>query len=195
MRRRKNSLDFNRSHEKKRINFPLIREVIAWIIEIAIALLLAFVLVYFVGLRTSVVGRSMEPTLYSGDEILVDRFRYKLVDPRQDDIVVFLPNGNEKSHFYVKRVLAVPGDTVEIRKGIIYINGEPYEGEMEYSSIEDPGIASEPVELAQDEFFVIGDDPDSSEDSRFANVGNIKKEYIIGKVWFVLKPRSRMGIL
>lgn len=195
MRRRKNSLDFNRSHEKKRINFPLIREVIAWIVEIVIVLVLAFVLVYFVGLRTSVIGRSMEPTLYSGDEILVDRFRYKLVDPKQDEIVVFLPNGNEKSHFYVKRVLAGPGDTVQIKKGLIYINDEPYNGDLEYSSITDAGIAAEPVTLGSNEFFVIGDDSDSSEDSRFANIGNIKKEYIIGKAWFVLSPRSRMGFL
>lgn len=195
MRRRKQTLDFNRSHEKKRLNVPLIQEVIAWIIEIAIVLVLAFVLVYFLGLRTSVVGRSMEPTLYSGDEILVDRFLYKLIDPKQDDIIVFLPNGNEKSHFYVKRVLAGPGDTVQIRNGIIYINGSAYAGEMEYSSITDEGIASDPITLEQNEFFVIGDDPENSEDSRFANIGSIKKEYIIGKVWFVVSPRSRMGFL
>ena len=189
MGRRKKGLNFNRSHEKKKINFVLLREVAAWIIEILIVLVLAFVLVYFFGLRTGVVGRSMEPTLSPSDEILVDRFLYKLIDPRRDDIIVFLPNGNEKSHYYVKRVIGVPGDTVQIENGELYVNGELYHGELEYETI------TEPVTLGADEFFVLGDDLDSSEDSRYANIGNISKEYLIGKAWFLISPRSRMGFL
>lgn len=195
MRRRNQGLNFNRSHEKKKINFTLLREIVLWVLEIAIALVLAFVLVYFVGLRTGVIGKSMEPTLFSTDEILVDRFRYKLVDPKQDDIVVFLPNGNEKSHYYVKRVIGVPGDTVQIKDGHLLINGEEYRGEMEYDEIADPGVAAEGVTLGADEFFVIGDDPENSEDSRYANIGNINKAYIIGRAWFIIDPRSRLGFL
>lgn len=195
MRRRNQGLNFNRSHEKKKIDFTILREVVLWVIEIAIVLALAFVLVYFVGLRTGVVGKSMEPTLYASDEILVDRFRYKLVDPKQDDIVVFLPNGNEKSHYYVKRVVAVPGDTVQIKNGKLYINGEEYMGDADFGTIVDAGIADEEIELKADEFFVLGDDPANSEDSRYANIGNINKAYIIGKAWFVISPRSRLGFL
>ena len=142
MRRRKSGLNFNRSHEKKKINFGIVREVLTWAIEIAIVLVLAFVLVYFVGLRTSVIGRSMEPTLRGTDEILVDRFVYKLTDPRKDDIIVFLPNGNEKSHYYVKRVIGVPGDTVKIVDGRILVNGEEYKGDLEYEAVTDPGISA-----------------------------------------------------
>lgn len=195
MRRRKSGLNFNRSHEKKKINFGIVREVLTWAIEIAIVLVLAFVLVYFVGLRTSVIGRSMEPTLCGTDEILVDRFVYKLTDPRKDDIIVFLPNGNEKSHYYVKRVIGVPGDTVKIVDGRILVNGEEYKGDLEYEAVTDPGIAEEEITLGTDEFFVLGDNLDSSEDSRYPNIGNISKSYIIGKVWAIVKPRTRMGII
>ncbi|MBQ6442397.1 MAG: signal peptidase I [Lachnospiraceae bacterium] len=195
MRRRKSGLNFNRTHEKKKINFTIVREVLTWAIEIAIVLALAFVLVYFVGLRTSVIGRSMEPTLRGTDEILVDRFVYKLIDPRRDDIIVFLPNGNEKSHYYVKRVIGVPGDTVRIENGTVYVNGEEYHGELEYEAVTDPGIAEDEITLGADEFFVLGDNLDSSEDSRYANIGNISKDYIIGKAWAIVKPKTRMGII
>ena len=195
MRRRKSGLNFNRSHEKKKINFGIVREVLTWAIEIAIVLVLAFVLVYFVGLRTSVIGRSMEPTLCGTDEILVDRFVYKLTDPRKDDIIVFLPNGNEKSHYYVKRVIGVPGDTVKIVDGRILVNGEEYKGDLEYEAVTDPGIAEEEITLGTDEFFVLGDNLDSSEDSRYPNIGNISKSYIIGKAWAIVKPRTRMGVI
>lgn len=93
----------------------VVKEVCVWIIEIAITLLVAFTLVYFVGLRTSVVGQSMAETLNGGDEILVNRFIYKVTDPRPNDVIVFLPNGNEKSHYYIKRVIAVPGIRFRLR--------------------------------------------------------------------------------
>ncbi len=106
MRRRRSGLNFGR--QKKKVNMSVVKEVCVWIIEIAITLLVAFTLVYFVGLRTSVVGQSMAETLNGGDEILVNRFIYKVTDPRPNDVIVFLPNGNEKSHYYIKRVIAVP---------------------------------------------------------------------------------------
>ena len=109
VRRRKSGLNFGR--RKKKINFAVVKEVLSWTVEIALTLLIAFTFVYFIGLRTSVVGQSMSKTLNGGDQILVNRFVYKVTDPKTNDIVVFLPNGNEKSHYYVKRVIGVPGDT------------------------------------------------------------------------------------
>lgn len=173
----------------------MIREIFAWVIEAAIVVALAYVLVYFLGFRTTVIGRSMEPVLCAQDQILIDRFQYRILDPKQDDIIVFRPNGNEKSHLYVKRVIGVPGDTVQIRGGVLYVNDKPYEGATEYPPIEDSGIADEPIYLNSGEFFVLGDDLDGSEDSRYANIGNINKQYIIGKAWFILSPQSRFGFL
>ena len=173
----------------------IVKEVSVWAVEIAITLLLAFTFVYFIGLRTSVVGQSMAETLHSGDEILVNRFIYKVTNPKPNDIIVFLPNGNEKSHYYVKRVVAVPGDTVLIENGVLYVNGELLEEEIDVASIEEAGLASEEITLASDEFFVLGDNRNNSEDSRYANIGNIKKEHIIGKAWFRIAPWGDMGFL
>ncbi len=193
MRRQKNGLNFGR--KKKKINMAVAKEVLSWIVEIAITLIIAFTFVYFIGLRTSVVGQSMAETLNSGDEILVNRFIYKVTDPKPNDIIVFLPNGNEKSHYYVKRVIAVPGDTVLIKNGTVYVNGEPFKEEVEVASIEEAGLAAEEMVLADNEYFVLGDNRNNSEDSRYANIGNVKKEYIIGKAWFVVAPWHSFGFI
>lgn len=193
MRRRRGGLNFAR--RKKKVNVEVVREVSIWAVEIAITLLLAFSFVYFIGLRTSVVGQSMAETLNGGDEILVNRFIYKVTNPEPNDIIVFLPNGNEKSHYYVKRVVAVPGDTVLIEDGVLYVNGVEFEEEFEMPSIEEAGLASEEITLAADEFFVLGDNRNNSEDSRYANIGSIKKEHIIGKAWFRVAPWGDMGFL
>lgn len=171
------------------------REVLAWTVEILITLMIAFTLVYFIGLRTSVVGQSMAETLENGDEILVDRFIYKVTNPKPNDVIVFLPNGNEKSHYYVKRVIAVPGDRVSIRDGVVYVNGKPFQDEVETPSIEEAGLAAEEITLGSDEFFVLGDNRNNSEDSRYANIGNVRKEYIIGKAWFIVSPWGDFGFL
>lgn len=193
MRRQKNGLNFGK--RKKKINMAVAKEVLSWIVEIAITLIIAFTFVYFIGLRTSVVGQSMAETLSSGDEILVNRFIYKVTDPKPNDIIVFLPNGNEKSHYYVKRVIAVPGDTVLIQNGAVYVNGEPFDEEASVTSIEEAGLASEEIVLSDDEYFVLGDNRNNSEDSRYANIGNVKKEYIIGKAWFVVAPWHSFGFI
>ena len=193
MGRRRDGLNFSR--RKKKVNVTAIRESAVWMIEILITVMLAFTCVYFVGLRTSVVGQSMAETLNSGDEILVNRFVYKVTDPKRNDIIVFLPNGNEKSHYYVKRVIGVPGDTVKIQNGSVYVNGKEIEEEIEVASIEDAGLASEEITLENDEFFVLGDNRNNSEDSRFANIGNIKKQYIIGKAWLRIAPFHDMGFI
>lgn len=193
MRRRKSGLNFSR--RKKKINMSIVKEVISWGVEIAITLVIAFTFVYFVGLRTSVIGQSMADTLSNGDQILVNRFIYKVTDPKPNDLIVFLPNGNEKSHYYVKRVIAVPGDTVQIKSGAVYVNGELFEEEVDVSAMEEAGLAADEIKLEEDEYFVLGDNRNNSEDSRYANIGNVKKEYMIGKAWFVVSPFKKFGFL
>lgn len=191
--RRKSGLNFNK--KRKKVNIAVIKEVLTWTSEILLAVLVAFVFVYFLGLRTSVVGQSMAGTLKGGNEILVNRFVYKVTNPKPNDIIVFLPNGNEKAHYYVKRVVAVPGDRVQIESGILYVNGEPFAEETDVAPMEDPGMASEEILLGDNEFFVLGDNRNNSEDSRYANIGTIKKEYIIGKAWLRVVPWSDFGFL
>lgn len=181
--------------KKREFNVPLFKEILAWMVEIAIVWALAGVLVYFVGMRTTVVGQSMNGQLADGDQVLVNRFIYKVSKPKIGDVIVFLPNGNEKSHYYIKRVIAAGGDTVQIVDGVILVNGEPLRKVHFSGTISDPGVAAEELTLAADECFVMGDNPAGSEDSRYANIGNVKTEYIIGKAWFKLLPFSDAGFI
>lgn len=194
VQRRAGRLDFNR-RRKREVNTARLREVITWSLEIMLTVAVAAVIVFFLGVRVSVVGSSMEETLYNGDTVLVNRFVYKLFSPKANDIVVFLPNGNAKSHYYVKRVIAGPGDTVQIMDGKVYVNGEPFQEEIENPTIANGLLAEEPVLVKEDEYFVLGDNRDNSEDSRYANIGNVKKEHILGKAWFIVSPWKKFGFL
>ncbi|MEE1305936.1 MAG: signal peptidase I [Agathobacter sp.] len=172
---------------------PLFKEILSWVIELSIVIVTAYVLISFFGLRTSVVGQAMDPTLENGNQILVNKFIYIVSRPKAGDVVVFLPNGNEKSHYYVRRVIGTPGDRVLIQNGAVYINDELYKENLDVAAIEDAGEAATEITLGEDEYFVLGDNRNSSEDSRFANIGNIKKEYIVGKAWFKFASISKMG--
>ena len=99
----------------------------------------------------------------------------------------------ENVHYYTKRIIGLPGESVEIIENRVYIDGEKLEEEYETTDISDVGIANEKIELAEDEYFVLGDNRASSEDSRNADVGNVKREYIYGKAWFVISPRKDFG--
>lgn len=191
--RRTSGLDFNR--RKRKVNTGLLREAAVWAGEILLAVLTAVVLVLSVGFRISVVGPSMSPTLENGEQIFVNRIGYKLFVPKRNDLVVFLPNGNEKAHYYIKRVIALPGDRVQIKDGIVYINGEPFEEKAEVSAIENPLLAEDEIVIGKDEYFVLGDNRNNSEDSRYASIGNVKKEHIVGKAWFIVYPWNKFGFL
>ncbi len=190
---RRKGLNFRK--KKRQINIPLLREIATWIVELAIVIALAGVVVYFIGVRTTIVGQSMGEQLQDGDQVLINRFIYKVSKPKTGDVIVFLPNGNEKSHYYVKRVIATGGDTVQIIDGVIYVNDAPADNVHFTGTISDPGVAAEKITLDADEYFVMGDNPSGSEDSRFANIGNVKSDYIIGKAWFKLLPLSDAGFI
>ena len=193
MGRRRAGLNFRR--QRKKINLPLVREVLSWIVELVVVIGLAYVLVSFFGIRTNVVGQAMEQTLENDDDIVVNKFAYIISKPKQGDVIVFLPNGNKKSHYYVRRVVAVPGDTVQIKDGALYVNDELYKESTDVASMEDAGIASDAVKLEKDEYFVLGDNRNNSEDSRYANIGNVKRDYIIGKAWFRFSGLGSFGTI
>lgn len=181
--------------KRKKVNTAVLSEVLKYLTGIVIAVFLAFVIVYFVGIRTSVIGVSMEPALYNGQEVLINRMVYEFARPKAGDVVVFLPNGNQNAHYYVKRVVACPGDSVRITDGILYVNGKAT-GEDTYDLIADPGIAESGISLEADEYFVLGDNCNSSEDSRSGNIGPIPVDHIVGKAWFRLPVSgSNMGLI
>lgn len=181
--------------KKKKLNMALINEIFGWIFSIFASVLLAVVLVYCVGIKTTVIGASMEPSLYNGQEIYINQVIYKVSKPKVGDVVVFLPNGNEKTHYYVKRVVGTPGDTLVIKNGVLYVN-DIIQDDYFNDKIAEAGLLESELTLDDGEYFVIGDNCNNSEDSRNANIGNVKKEYIIGKAWFrMAKEDSGVGFV
>ena len=110
-------------------------------------------------------------------------------------MIVFYPNGNKNTHSNIKRVMGLPGEKVKIENGKLYINEEEIISEFISESIEDAGIAQDEILLGEDEYFVLGDNLGNSEDSRFANIGNVNKQDIVGKVWFRVSPIKEMGFI
>ncbi len=181
---------------EKKINSALLKDIFEIIIGTFVAVFLAVAITYFIGMRTGVIGDSMEPELYNGQEILINRFIYKLSSPGRNDVVVFLPNGNQKTHYYVKRVIGLPGETVQIIGGKVYINGELLEEDERFDKMADAGIAENEVVLGDNEYFVLGDNRNSSEDSRSGNIGAVSGSNIIGKAWFRFKTdMGEMGLV
>lgn len=173
------------------------KEMIHTLLYLLAVLCLTWLVITFVGQRTVVDGSSMEATLSDGDNLIVDKISYRFRDPKRFDIIVF-PFQYEKNTYYIKRIIGMPGETVQIDdKGNIYINGELLEESFgrEVIKPESIGIAAEPVTLGDDEYFVMGDNRNNSSDSRRPEVGNIKRSSIIGRAWVRVWPFSKMEVL
>ena len=155
MRNRYKGLTF--AEKKKIVSGEMIREILITVFYCFVAVLIAVVLVTAYGMKTTVIGSSMTPGLVN------------------NDVVCFYPKGNENSHIYVKRVIGLPGEVIQIMDGYIYIDGVRYNEEETYDIIADPGDASSQFLLGSDEYFVLGDNRNNSEDSRNGNIGAVKK--------------------
>jgi len=166
-------------------------------------LVLVYLVITFVGQRTVVNGASMEPTLYGldqnnpdkvGDNLIVDKISYRFSDPKRFDIIVFPYRFSDE--FYIKRIIGLPGETVQIdADGKIYINGEVLQEGYGKEVILNPGNAAEPIVIGENEYFVLGDNRNNSQDSRFSDVGLIHRDDIIGRAWLRCWPLERFGIL
>ena len=172
------------------------KEIISTLLYVLFMLVAVYLVITFVGQRTVVNGESMEPTLQDGDNLILDKISYRFHDPERFDIVVFPgPEENGVDPWYIKRVIGLPGETVQIKSGSVYVNGTLYEEKTDVASIEDAGMAEDEIKLGDGEYFVLGDNRNSSEDSRYANIGNVKEDYIVGKAWFSFKSISHMGFI
>ena len=125
------------------------------------------------------IGGSMETTLSENDNLIVDKLTYRFNEPKRFDIVVF-PYRYEKDTYYIKRIIGLPGETVFIdEEGNIFIDEELLQEDYGKETILDAGRAYEPITLGEDEYFVMGDNRNNSQDSRDPAVGNISGEDII----------------
>ena len=173
---------------RRRVNYDLLREIVVWTFQIAIVCFLAFVCVHYFGQRVSMIGDSMKPELANGNITLISKAAYSMGTPKRGDVVAFKPNGNESSHYYIKRIVGLPGETVEVQEGKIVVDGREIRERYKPTEIDELGLLSEPVTLKNNEYFVLGDNRNNSSDSRDPSVGNIHEDQIIGKVFFRVWP-------
>lgn len=184
-------LDKKKAEEKE---YSLKREIISTVVYLMAVVALTFLFVQYVGQRTHVNGDSMNATLEDGDNLIVDKISYRFTDPDRFDIIVFPYQYQEKT-YYIKRIIGMPGETVQVKDGEIYINGEVLEESYGKEVMKYAGVAGDPITLGEDEYFVLGDNRNNSSDSRDPSVGNIKEDQIIGKAFIRIWPLNKFGIL
>ena len=173
----------------------VLKEILSTSLYLLSVLIVTYLIITFVGQRTEVNGSSMESTLQHGDNLIVDKISYRFSDPKRFDIVVF-PFQYEEDTYYIKRIIGLPGEIVQIdTDGVIYINGEVLHESYGLEVIKDPGRAIEPITLGEDEYFVMGDNRNNSSDSRDPSVGIIKRSDIVGRAFMRLYPFDRIGFL
>ncbi len=180
--------------EEKEQEQGKLRTLLGWGVDIVAVIALALFVVMMFGDRIAMSGRSMEPTLNNGDVVLLNKLWYNFTGPDRMDVVAFEVPGDD-TKIYIKRIVGLPGETVQIRDGALYIDGRETPVPGLSGTISLAGLAEEPVELGEDEYFVLGDNPETSEDSRFANIGNVHIEQITGKLWFRISPFRDLGFI
>lgn len=174
----------------------LLRELLGWVLYIVIIIGATYLIVTYVGQRTRVSGDSMETSLHNGDNLIVDKISYRFRDPERYEIIVF-PYKYQEDTYYIKRIIGLPGETVQVKDGEVYINGELLGETYGREKIEPgkEGIAEEPITLGEDEYFVMGDNRNHSSDSRDPSVGILTKEDLIGRAWVRIWPLNSIGVI
>ena len=184
-------LDKEKVEEKE---FSWAREILSTAAYLLVVVALTFLFVQFVGQRTHVNGDSMNVTLEDGDNLIVDKLSYRFSDPKRFDIIVFPYQYQEKT-YYIKRIIGMPGETVQVIDGMVYIDGEMLDETYGMEMMQYAGVASEPITLGEEEYFVLGDNRNNSSDSRDPSVGNIQEDQIIGKAFLRIWPLNKIGVL
>lgn len=181
------SFDFEKESKRPQVMRILI-ELFIWAAQIAAVIFLAYFIIYYALEKTEMVGVSMENTLKDGDQVIINKFSYRFGEPKRFDVIVFKQNGKEHSYYDIKRIVALPGERLQIKDGLIYINDELVNDIVIVDTMNNYGLADEEITLEENEYFVLGDNRNNSEDSRFASVGMIRKDEIIGEAFIRIKP-------
>ncbi len=164
----------------------VIREALSWVLIIVVAYVLAYIVTHFLIIKAIVPTGSMEPTINVNDMLVGNRLCYVFDEPERGDIVIFeYPDNPEEN--YVKRLIGLPGDTVEMKDGYVYLNGSETPLDEPYLKCKRKGNYG-PYEVPEGGYFMLGDNRNNSLDSRFWQNTFVTKDQIIGKVWFRYKP-------
>lgn len=160
-----------------------------------VIIVLAFLIIKYVGQRTEVVGRSMEPTLEDADNLIVDKITYRFKNPERYDIIVF-PYRDGSGMYYIKRIIGMPGEHIYINeRGDVFVDAVKLEEPYIKDKADDAGLAANTILLGEDEYFVLGDNRNNSTDSRSPEVGNVKKDEIIGRAFVRIWPFDKLDFL
>ena len=186
----------NRNNDDREDEPSALGELVSWIMYFAVAIIIALFLKTFVIINATVPTGSMENTIMTNDCIMGLRLAYTISEPKRGDIIVF-PYRDRSNVFYIKRIIALPGETIYINeKSDVYINGELYQEDyLMEAYMEDPGVAGVPFTLKEGEYFVMGDNRNNSTDSRKLSIGTVKREEITGRAFMRIWPLTKIKIL
>ena len=178
---------------KEKLEDEKVRGFMRWVFEIVVTLVLAAMVGIMLFQTVTMQESSMEPTIAVGDRFFINRVVYKFSSPKRGDLIVFRTNASDDAALHIRRVIGLPGETIQISGGRILIDGEAYKEGKDFPMISNPGLASSSITLESGEYFVLGDNRKNSEYSRYADIGMVKKRYIAGKIWFTCAPFEKLG--
>ena len=187
----KNKDDYSKENDNSKEDegkFNLVKEVLEMLVYFVAIIIIFLLLQHFVGQHIEVKGSSMENTLSNKDHLILEKITYRFKEPKRFEIVVFRPYDKEEETYYIKRVIGLPGEKIQIKDGEVYINDEAIEDIYGSDIIANPGIASSEIQLDEDEYFLIGDNRNNSTDSRSAKIGPVKRKAIVGRAWARILP-------
>lgn len=161
------------------------------LVETIVLSLIIFLLIRQVIQNYRIESHSMQPNFYEGQFILVNKLAFKLGEPERGEVIVF-HNPNNVEEDYIKRVIGLPGDTIEIRDQAVYINGEVLTEPYQINPFA-PGEYFPPTLVEPDTLFVMGDNRNNSSDSR--RIGAIPEELIVGQAWLRVWPMDKWGVI
>lgn len=180
--------------QKQEEKTSFLKELLGWVLYIAIIVGMTYLIVTYVGQRTKVSGDSMETALQDGDNLIVDKISYRFRDPERFEIIVF-PYKYAENTYYIKRIIGMPGEAIQIKDGYVFINGEQLDENYGLERMDAAGIAEDIILLGEDEYFVLGDNRNNSSDSRSSSVGILTREDLIGRAWVRIWPLRKIGVI
>ncbi len=188
---------------KKERRIQILKEILYFLIAAAVAVALAWLIVHFALKKVSMIGSAMETTLYNGQDVIVNKTSYILLRPKRGAVIAFYPEDDEEieedtlvqkdSTVCIRRIVGLPGETVQIRDGIIYIDGEAIEEAYKFEAIQSSGRANDEIVLEEDEYFVLSDKRSDLDDSRSSAFTKVRKKNIIGKAVLTLNRFAMIG--